>query len=68
VIAVPVQLVDAENVTPSLYRIKTMYPVIGEPTSAGATQVIVTSLPKIAIIGAAGALGAVNTAPLPAKE
>ena len=66
--AVPVQLVDAENVTPSLYQIKTMYPVIGEPPSAGAAQVIVTSLPKIAIIGAAGALGAVNTAPLPYVE
>jgi hypothetical protein len=40
--------------------------VIGEPPSAGAAQVIVTSLPKIAVTGAAGVLGTIgNTAPLP---
>jgi hypothetical protein len=69
VTAVLVQLADAVNVTLSLYRIKTMYPVIGEPPSAGAAQVIVTSLPKITMIGAAGLLGTIgNTAPLPSVE
>ncbi len=45
-----------------------MYPVIAEPLSAGAVQLIATSVPVIAVIGAAGALGAANTAPFPANE
>ena len=47
-----------------------MYPVIGEPPSAGAAQVIVTSVPDIAVIGAAGISGTIiyRTAPLPAGD
>ena len=68
--AVPVQLANAENVKPSLSRIKTVYPMIGEPPSAGAAQVIVTSVPDIAVIGAAGISGTIidRTAPLPAGD
>jgi len=66
--AVPVQPVYVVYVTPSLCRISTVYPVIGVLPEAGAGQVIVTSVPEIAVIGAAGALGAVSTAPFPAKE
>ena len=68
--AVPVQPAYVVYVTPSLRRISTVYPVIAEPPSEGATQVIVTSVvPKIAVTGAAGVFGAViNTAPFPAKE
>jgi hypothetical protein len=43
--AVPVQPKYAEYVKLSLYRIATVYPVIAEPPSDGATQVIVTSVP-----------------------
>ncbi len=44
-----------------------MYPVIAEPPSKGATQVIVTVvLLRFVVVGAAGALGSVgSTAPLP---
>ncbi len=57
--AVPVQPAYVEYVSPSLCRIATVYPVIAEPPSAGAAQVIVTSVvPEIAVTGAAGVLGA----------
>ena len=49
----------------------TVYPVIVEPPLVGAFQVTVTSVPEIAVVGAAGTLGAAaegNTAPLPAEE
>ena len=56
--AVPVQPAYVVYV-PSLRRISTVYPVIAEPPSAGAAQVIATSVvPEIAVTGAAGALGA----------
>ena len=44
--------------------------MIGEPpSSAGAAQLIVTSVPEITEIGAAGALGSFgSTAPLPEEE
>jgi len=43
--------------------------VIVEPPLVGAFQVTVTSVPEIAVVGAAGTLGtAGNTAPLPAEE
>jgi hypothetical protein len=68
--AMLVQPAYVEYVTPSLYRIATLYPVIAEPPSKGATQVIVTSVvPEIAVTGAAGVFGAVGiTAPFPAEE
>ena len=56
------------KVRASLYRIKTVYPVIGEPTSAGATHLISTLLPKIVVVGAAGILGSIVGAPLPAGD
>ena len=57
--AVPVHPKYAEYVTPSIYRISTVYPVITEPLSAGAVQLIATSaVPKIAVTGAVGVLGA----------
>jgi hypothetical protein len=34
-----------------------LYPVIAEPPSAGATQVITTSVPEIAVAGALGVVG-----------
>ncbi len=50
----------------SLCRINTLYPVIAEPPFAGATQVIVTSVPRIEVVGAVGELGAVGrAAPFP---
>jgi hypothetical protein len=46
-----------------------VYPVINDPPSAGATQLIKTLLPEIAVIGATGILGAVGiTAPLPWRD
>ncbi len=65
----PVQPVYVVNV-PSLCRIATVYPVITEPPSAGATQFINTLMPEFEVIGAAGAEGAVAgiTAPFPAEE
>jgi uncharacterized membrane protein YqaE (UPF0057 family) len=45
------------NVALSTPRIATVYPVIEEPPFAGATQVITTLVPEIAVVGAAGALG-----------
>jgi hypothetical protein len=66
---VPEQVVNAVNVFPSLYLIATVYPVINDPPSAGATQLIKTLLPEIAVIGATGILGAVGiTAPLPWRD
>ena len=57
--AVPVQPKYVVYVTPSLRRISTVYPVIAEPPSAGAAQVIVTSVvPEIEVTGAEGVLGA----------
>jgi hypothetical protein len=67
--AIPVQPAYVEYVTPSIYRISTVYSVIAEPPSEGATQVIVTSVPEIAVTGAAGAAGVFAgggiTAPFP---
>ncbi len=56
-IAVPVQPAYVEYVIPSLCLIYTVYPVTPEPPSAGATQVIATSMPEIAVVGAAGVMG-----------
>ena len=65
-VAIPIQPVYVVYVTPSLCRIKTLYPVIAEPPSAGATQFIRTLLPETVVVGAAGELGAVGrAAPLP---
>jgi hypothetical protein len=61
-IAVPVQPSYVEYVSLSLCLIYTVYPVIAEPPSAGATQVIVTSMPEIAVVGADGVVGATATA------
>jgi hypothetical protein len=55
--AVPVQLAHAVNVTPSLFQIATVYAVITEPPSTGATQLIMTSVSEITVVGAAGVLG-----------
>jgi hypothetical protein len=67
--AVPVQPVYVEYVTPSLYRISTLYPAIADPPSEGATQVMITLVPEIEVVGAAGVFGAVGiTAPFPAEE
>jgi hypothetical protein len=57
------------NVTPSL--IATVYPVITEPPSEGATQVISTlGLLRFVVVGAAGTLGSVGRTapPLPDKD
>ncbi len=43
---------------PSDYSIATVYAIIAAPLFAGASQVIMTSVPKIAVTGAAGAIGA----------
>ena len=56
--AMPVQPAYVEYVTPSIYRISTVYSVIAEPPSEGATQVIVTSVPEIAVTGAIGVFAA----------
>ncbi len=66
----PVQPVYVEYVTPSLCLISTLYPVIADPPSAGAVQLIETLLPEIVVVGAAGAEGTVAgiTAPLPAGD
>ncbi len=53
----PVQPAYAEYVTPSLCRNYTVYPEIAEPPSAGATQVITTSVPEIVVVGATGVVG-----------
>jgi hypothetical protein len=68
--AVPVQPVWAVYVMPSICRINTLYPVIAEPPSTGAAQVIDMLLPEIEVVGAAGALGAVNgrDAPFPVGD
>ena len=49
------------NVEASLCLNNTLYPVIAEPPSAGATQTILTVVPEktIEVVGAAGILGAV---------
>ena len=66
--AVPVQLVCAVYV-PSLCRISTAYPVIAEPPSAGATQLISTLVSETLVVGASGVFGAVgSTAPLLARD
>jgi hypothetical protein len=66
----PVQLVYVVNVVKSLCLISTLYPVITEPPFAGATQVMITLVPEIEVVGAAGVLGAVAyiVAPLPGGE
>jgi hypothetical protein len=53
---------------PALFLIYTVYPVIAVVPVAGATQLIATLVPKITVVGASGALGAVIRAPLPAAE
>ena len=58
-VAITLQPVCVVYVTPSLCRVNTLYPVIAEPPSAGAAQVIRTSLPEIEVVGAAGVEGAV---------
>lgn len=45
------------NVLPSDYSIATVYAVITAPPFEGASQVIVTSVPEIAVTGAAGTFG-----------
>ena len=55
------------KVTSSLYRIKTVYPVIGVLPCAGANHVISTLLPEIVVFGAAGTLGTVGV-PLPVGD
>ena len=66
----PEQLANAVNVMPSLCRISTVYPVIAEPPSAGATQFIRTLLPEIEVFGADGVEVAVAgiIAPFPARD
>jgi hypothetical protein len=61
----PEQLANPVNVEPSLYRIATLYPVISDPPSAA--HVTKTLVPEIEVAGAAGALGAANTAPFPSE-
>ena len=56
--AVPLQPVYAVYVL-SLCRINTEYPVIAEPPSAGADQLISTFAPEITVVGAAGVEGTV---------
>ncbi len=53
--------------TPLLCLISTLYPVITEPPSAGANQVIETFVSEIEVVGAVGVEGAVagSTAPFP---
>ena len=68
-VVMPVQPV-AEYV-PSLCRISTLYPLIAEPPSAGAAQVIETLLPETMVVGAAGVEGTVfarSIAPVPTEE
>ena len=60
-IAVPVQPAYVEYVSPSLCLIYTVYYVTTEPPLAGATQVIATSVPEIAVVGAAGVVGATDS-------
>ena len=68
-VAVAIKPVCAVYVAPSLFSISTVYPVIAEPPSAGAVQVIETLLPETVVVGAVGVLGAVGrTAPLPAGD
>jgi hypothetical protein len=62
------QLIDSVLYFPSLFLIATVYAVIGEPPSLGATQVIVTLVFEFTeVVGAAGTLGIVagSIAPLP---
>jgi hypothetical protein len=67
---VPVQLANAVNVTPSLYRIANVYPVIADPPSSGVFQVIKIFVPKIVAVGAPGETGSVAgiIAPLPSED
>jgi hypothetical protein len=52
------QLTDSTENVPILFLIATVYAVIGEPPSRGATQVIVTLVFKFTeVVGAAGTLG-----------
>ena len=59
---VPEQPGKVVYVTPSLCRIITVYPVITEPPSAGATQLVTTLVPEIAVVGAVGVAGTAATA------
>ena len=55
----PVQPAYVMYVTPFLCRISTVYPVIADPLSAGAVQLIATSVvPEIEVTRAEGVLGA----------
>ena len=60
----------AAKVTPSLSRMATEYPVMGDPPSTGATQAISTVvLLGFVVVGAAGTSGILGrTAPRPAAE
>jgi hypothetical protein len=52
------QLADSVMKEPTLFFIATVYPVIGEPPSAGNTQAIITLVFEILeVVGAAGTLG-----------
>ena len=64
--AVPVQLISGADHVPSLFRIATLYPVISDPPSAGATQLTTTLVPEIVVVGCTGIWGIVgSTAPFP---
>ena len=61
---VPVQPAYVVKVEPSFYRTWTVYPVIGDPPSTGATQVTIMFSSKDVVDGAAGTIGSVgSTAP-----
>jgi hypothetical protein len=60
--AVPAQPEKVVYVTPSLCRITTEYPVIAEPPSTGANQLVTTLVPEIAVVGAVGVAGTAATA------
>jgi len=70
VTGVPVQLAKFDHVLPLLPRISTLYDVIAEPPfEEGAVQSILTLMPSIAVVGAAGVEGTVGiTAPLPSGD
>ena len=66
-VEIPLQPVCVVYVVPSICRISTLYPVMAEPPSAGAVQVIETLLPETVVVGADGVEGTVAgiIAPLP---
>ena len=61
-VADTLQLTDSVSNVPALFLIATVYAVIGEPPSIGATQVIVTLVFEFTeVVGAAGTLGFANS-------